>query len=128
MKIEWNFNNEAFTKAKEGIINTNADEDCLGNLYIGHLCFDLKMMNYENETVLDGDLYVGGIDSGYGETAEGKPYDLVDGICALNKKDLEEINTLGQFKKHVLEKALEHINGNEMLIQKANETELFNWN
>ena len=45
--------------------------DCLGSIYVGDICFDVTVGQPDDntETVLSLDMYVGGIDSGYGYSA-----------------------------------------------------------
>ena len=50
------------------------DNDFVGCVRIGDLCFDLVLREYNNEFVLDYDLYVGGIDDGYAYGKENYPY------------------------------------------------------
>jgi hypothetical protein len=69
------------------------EDDYLGSVRVGDLCFDLlTKFNTNNDMVLAYDLYVGGIDTGYGYSNPNKfnpekykeeddyPYDYVSGL------------------------------------------------
>lgn len=53
------------------------DGEYVGCVRVGELCFDLvvRSTHIEGRLVLDYDLYIGGVDSGYGYTKDGYPYD-----------------------------------------------------
>ena len=97
-------------------------EDYAGAVRLGDLCFDFVLIELEpNEPLyLLYDLYVGGIDSGYGYK-DGYPYDYFDGDCFkqgsldMNYKDF----------KSMAEKELTNFilkwKNDEYLIEKANE-------
>lgn len=102
----WNFNWDGFSEeifnkykkdTREGSIIA---DDCLGLVRIGNLCFDIITRNYENEesVVLDADLYVGGVDSGYGYSSSGYPYDFAGGFTIS-----DEIKTMSylEFKAYL---------------------------
>lgn len=68
MKFNWNsFTEEDFVNYCATIENERMfDNDFIGCVRIGDLCFDLIVREYNDEFVLDYDLYVGGFDDGYG--------------------------------------------------------------
>lgn len=132
MIIEWNFEEDAFNKAIKGVKNQDVTDFYLGYLRIGHLSFDLKLMDYQNETgvVLDGDLYVGGVDTGYAYTLTNNlPYDFLNGIQVLNKKNIDKFDTLGEFKKFLINEAINFVNQNDnnIIVEKMNMNSLFDW-
>ncbi|QUH21814.1 hypothetical protein [Alkaliphilus sp. B6464] len=132
MKTKWNFNEEDFNKAIKGVIEQDASEDFLGNLYIGHLSFDLKLMDYEDEigVVLDADLYIGGIDSGYGYTSiNNLPYDNDGGFQVLNKQNVNDFQSFYDFKQYLERKAVDYIikENNGVYIKKMNMDNIFDW-
>ena len=51
----------------------------VGCVRVGDLCFDLIAREYNDEFVLDYDLYVGGVDDGYGYGKDNYPYTEVGG-------------------------------------------------
>ena len=90
-------------------------------------------MDYQDNTgvVLDGDLYVGGVDTGYANTSTNNlPYDCVSGIQVLNKENVDEFKTFAEFKEYLLKKAIDFVNqskNNKILIEKMNMESLFDW-
>ena len=85
-----NFNKEQYEKMiQEYRKGTLKVDECIGQVRIGALCFDVITREYDLLT-LDFDLYVGGVDTGYGYStlAKGYPYDYVDG------GDLDVLNNL----------------------------------
>ena len=76
MKFNWDgFTEEDFVKYCATIENEKMfDNEFIGCVRIGDLCFDLMIREYNDEFVLDYDLYVGGIDDGYGYGNENSPY------------------------------------------------------
>ena len=82
MKFDWtNFTEVDFDdyciKAKN---NSITSEDYIGCVRVGDLCFDL-LISYDQhgKMFLAYDLYVGGVDTGYGCTASDYPYDYAEG-------------------------------------------------
>lgn len=61
----------------------NADDQLVdltvGNCRVGDLCFDLVVRDYDGNMHLAYDLYVGGVDTGYGYGRNNYPYDYDDG-------------------------------------------------
>lgn len=76
MKFNWDgFIEEDFANYCATIENEKMfDNDFIGCARIGDLCFDLVLREYNNEFVLDYDLYVGGVDDGYGYGKDNYPY------------------------------------------------------
>lgn len=75
---------EMFNNWDEVIKNNSLIDWTVGNCRIGDLCFDLvirdyRQVNNKSKLYLTYDLYVGGIDSGYGYGKDGYPYDYADG-------------------------------------------------
>lgn len=61
---------------------TAYDLDYIGAVRVGELCFDLVVREANDEGTamfLTYDLYVGGVDTGYGYKKDGYPYDYADG-------------------------------------------------
>lgn len=56
-------------------------DDYVGAVRVGDLCFDLVLRLYDESEglVLTYDLYVGGVDSGYGYGKNDYPYDYAEG-------------------------------------------------
>lgn len=132
MTIRWNFGEDEFRKAVEGIEKQDDSEDFLGNLYIGDLCFDLVLRDHEGDTgvVLDADLYVGGVDTGYGYTRTNQlPYDERDGFVVMNKSHFWKIGGLDNFRRHLFGAAMQFVNdsGDTQLMEKMNGASLFDW-
>ena len=62
----------------DGAVNTAGVVGCCR---VGDLCFDLRAWGCITEDEVPSlgfELYVGGVDTGYNETSEGRPYDIVD--------------------------------------------------
>ena len=85
-KFCWDGFDGAFTKEEfEETVkkaHERRDADYVGAVRLGDLCFDFTLVELEpNEPFyLLYDLYIGGIDSGYGYK-NGYPYDYFDGDC-----------------------------------------------
>ena len=99
----WDLTEEDWKKYPEEMLRNLDAFDCyntagvVGSCRIGDLCFDFRAWGDENGAALGYELYVGGVDSGYNETPNGYPYDLVTeyGEFDLGILDLP----LEQFKK-----------------------------
>lgn len=87
MKFDWtNFTEIDFVdycaKAENVIL---ASDDYVGCVRVGNLCFDLLMrFNEDEKWQLSYDLYVGGVDTGYGYSGRNSkipnyPYDYAEG-------------------------------------------------
>lgn len=80
MKFNWDgFTEEDFVdycaKVENNMFEYNVD--CIGSVRVGDLCFDLMAIENSNDFVidtLDYDLYIGGIDDGYGYGKDNYPY------------------------------------------------------
>lgn len=134
MKFKWNFSEEIYEKYKRNQRNhdlADAYGKFLGCIRTGNLCFDI--MNYGNMdcgNCLVFELYVGGVDTGYGYGKDNYPYDLCDVNDIENNEDLSNVK-FEDFKKEMEEYLEEHIkalegyvafgNINVNLIDKANE-------
>lgn len=86
------------------------EEDYLCNVRSGELCFDLIVREDElGEYKLFTDLYVSGIDTGYGQSETGKPYDFFGDIgYTFDIHDFRGMN-LDQFKTFISEKLTSEI-------------------
>ena len=83
MKFNWdNFTAEDFVNycamMENGMLK---GDDYVGSVRVGALCFDLLTRVYKDKQMyLDYDLYVGGVDTGYGYSKENNyPYDYEGG-------------------------------------------------
>lgn len=76
MKFNWEgFTEEDFVNYCATIENNKMfDNDYVGCVTVGVLCFDFIVMEYNDELVLNYDLYIGGIDDGYGYGKDNYPY------------------------------------------------------
>ena len=85
MIFNWdNFTKEDFVDYCAKVENDQMYEDTyIGCVRVGELCFDLVTRKYSEEEgiVLTYDLYVGGVESGYGYSRieDGYPYDYAEG-------------------------------------------------
>lgn len=73
---------DEWTKVQNWSDGELANGDFMGNVRVGDLCFDLSVygMDYgEDVPTLSFDLFVGGIDDGYGYADGGYPYTYYDG-------------------------------------------------
>lgn len=68
MKFNWKgFTEEDFVNYCATIENNQMfDNDFVGRVTVGDLCFDFIVREDNDEIVLDYDWYIGGIDDGYG--------------------------------------------------------------
>lgn len=91
----WDVDKEKFEACK-----TRNDMDCIGNVRVGNLCFDLIQRDDYEDAEIWIDCYVGGVDTGYGYGEDGYPYDYASGIgCVLDRSEykvysFEEFKTL----------------------------------
>ena len=118
-------------KAWDGIKRTIAEtefiegNDFFGCFKCGALCFDivLRDVSYTGkpiEWLLCADAYLLGIDSGYGYTKRGTPYDENDGICLEFDLEKEFEETLKSFTDQI-DKATQE---NKTWTEYANKTDL----
>jgi len=134
MKFKWNLQPE-FQRYKENQHTYTTESESgeyVGSVRVGNLCFDI--INWGNHLWFD--LYVGGVDTGYGYGADDYPYDYCDVASFAWNDDLTDISD-DDFKMELEKYIEEHIYANEgyvtdvgaipvSLIDKANE-ELREW-
>ena len=105
-------------------------DDYIGNIRVGKLCFDLVTRCHDtDQIILTFDLYVGGVDTGYGYSDRYEkqyPYDYADGGNFIN---IESMNYL-DFQKYAEDVLTKYINESEYTLanlpEKASE-ELVLW-
>lgn len=136
--MEWKWHNEYI----EDALDENREiiaYDYIGALRVGNLCFDLMERDCgefnQPEVKLFCDLYVSGIDTGYGYGKNDIPYDYADftgGVFELKEykgKSLEEFKKM--IEKECEKSIVEDDKKSELysLIEKANEEYNggFNW-
>jgi len=95
------FNDSAWEAVKdtiyEGEFRTEYS-DYFGCIVCGAVCFDLVLRDIDGEGYLFcADPYIIGIDSGYGYTKDGTPYDEYDGFCLYYNTDDSFNNALSSF-------------------------------
>lgn len=103
MKFDWtNFTEIDFTdycaKAENDLMH---EDEYVGCVRVGNLCFDLMVRDNDGKLYLSYDLYVGGVDSGYGYTASDYPYDYAEGG---NFEDTMISMSYEEFQKYAEEK------------------------
>ena len=94
-KFVWHFSKAVFEKCK-----TTDDGDYLGSISVGDLCFDI-IQREDDDGCLWIDCYVGGVDTGYGYSEKGYPYDYVSGVGMELSRDEYMSYTYEQFVKAV---------------------------
>lgn len=114
-EIKWNWQGSMIEKwldTRKNHPELYDDEfDYIGCVRAGDLCFDLVEREFGSDGLyLTADLYVGGIDSGYGYGVNGYPYDYFDEVTF--SWESEKIATLGmeEFKEFVGQKLTELVN------------------
>lgn len=133
MKFDWSkFTQNDFadycTKMKNDLLYA---DDYIGAVRVGDLCFDLVLRTYDEgkSLVLTYDLYVGGVDSGYGYSKiDDYPYDYAEGD---DFQDTCISMTYDDFKELAEASFIYYITNNKWysavnLVEKANE-ELHVW-
>ena len=134
MTFKWKLEPE-FTryKAEQHKYKKESDDgEYVGHVRVGNLCFDIT--SWGNHLWFD--LYVGGIDTGYGYGADNYPYDFCD-VAGFSWDDNLTHVSDDDFKKELEEYIEEHVNVMKSyvtdvkaisvnLIDKANE-ELKEW-
>ena len=79
------FNHSAWNAINETIQKNEfctEHSDYFGHVTCGAVCFDLVLRDCDSDGyLLCADPYLLGIDSGYGYTIDGTPYDEYDGFC-----------------------------------------------
>ena len=104
MKFDWtNFTRVDFTDYCAKVENDMlAADEYVGCVRVGNLCFDLLVrFDEDNKWWLSYDLYVGGVDTGYGYAESNYPYDYADGG---NFEDTMISMTYEEFQKYAEEK------------------------
>ena len=136
MKIKYLVSQNDLEKMKKYIAGSlskdKAQEDYVGKVIIGNLSVEFVLREYENGRVVDFDIYVGGVDSGYGYTEKNHtPYDYAQGGILLDIGTLDKVNKLDDLKNLIINKVFNFISNNEnqvLLLEKANEEEnLIDW-
>ena len=137
MKFNWIYNKDELKRYFEyrNYNKTEEDSDYITNIRAGVLCYDLIERYIDGIFYLYAELYVGGIDSGYGYVdldTERYPYDYCDSGCRYWKIDdfkNKDINTiLETIEADITERIIQsdHIYEGKSLVEMANE-ELHNW-
>lgn len=79
------FDHSAWDAVKDTIKNhkyCTEYSDYFGCIICGAVCFDIVLRDVDSDGyLLCADAYIIGIDSGYGYTKDGTPYDEYDGLC-----------------------------------------------
>lgn len=105
---------ELYAKLREGDVD---DDEYYGAVRIGDLCFDIVLHtsidwdgNFDAvDSYIDGDLYVGGIDSGYGYGKENYPYEFTYDGADMTVKEFLDLITYEEWKIKFEELAKETI-------------------
>lgn len=115
----WNMKEEDFQKAVDVIRKGEPAEEFLGNLYFGDLSIDFQLIG--EPAVLNFDVYVGGLDTGYGYTEKGKmPYGYADGGCVMDSTNILAFSSFEAFQAITAAKVLEFIGDHNWLLERAN--------
>ena len=124
MVFNWNdFKEENFNVACEELKGSDFNEVFIGAVRVGDLCFDILTREYNEKLYLDYDLYVGGVDTGYGY-ADDYPYDYCSGgsfAVACADMSYEEFKA---YAENIMKECIEKENAiyeHTSLIDKANE-------
>lgn len=98
MKFKWNIADEhRWDRYKKEQGEEESDSgNYIGSVRAGDLCFDI--LEWGNHLWLD--LYVGGVDTGYGYGADGYPYDFCD-FLGFAWYDIIRDTTDAEFKEQV---------------------------
>lgn len=136
MRFKWNLQQPEFSRYKkeqhEYDVISDSNGEYLGSVRCGDLCFDI--INWGDHLWFD--LYVGGVDTGYGYGADDYPYDYCDIASFSWYEDLTNISNdvfkyeieqyiiahLKEYKEYVTDMKSIHVD----LLEKANE-ELNDW-
>lgn len=134
MKFKWKLlpEFERYKRNQKKYEQDSGSGEFVGFVRVGNLCFDI--LDWGNHLWFD--LYVGGVDTGYGYGVDNYPYDYCDVASFTWKDNLTDVSN-DDFKKELEEYIEEHINAIEgyitdvkaipvSLIDKANE-ELKEW-
>lgn len=99
------FDRSAWDAVKDTIQNNKYRteySDYFGCVICGAVCFDLVLRDCgNNEYLFCADPYIIGIDSGYGYTNDGTPYDEYDGFCLDYDTDKSFEETLSSFTSQI---------------------------
>lgn len=110
-----------YVMSYENDLNNLLIDDCIGSCRIGELCFDILIRDYNSGIFcLTFDCYVGGIDSGYGYSHDGYPYDYADGGSFFYNDPCTWMS-FEEFKAIAERRFDKFIEENELLVAKANE-------
>ena len=123
-KFFWgNFGKEAFNECKLKAKNLQNADVYIGAVHVGDLCFDFLLRQYEESAPLwlDYDLYVGGIDQGYGYGRSDYTYEYADG-GGFGKEVLElSYEDFKNMAEKIMAEYIEKYDRSYNLVQKANE-------
>jgi len=131
MNFHWYINDDDWKNYPDKVKGAFDFDGCantagvVGYARVGELCFDLRAWGNRSENGLGYELFVGGVDSGYNETAKGYPYDLVDEYdefpMGVLKLPLEEFKKLAEPVFEGFIQMAAHTYKRADLIAKANE-------
>lgn len=115
------FPKEQFDKLISFIKDDTEDRTYFGAIRVGDLCFDIIF----GDGCIDGDLYIGGVDDGYGYSWKDKGYPYTFGFTGADVK-FDEFVTYEQYKALFEARAVKVIERNPEWTKKAKE-ELHIW-
>lgn len=124
MIINWNINEEEYRRGVKAVAKKleKPSEDYLGSVEFGALCVDFTLRDYGQKGLsLDYDVYVANVDTGYGVTEKGMPYDYRSGGSICTIEDVNAVSTFEQFKEVAKGKILDFISKDDKLVEKSNE-------
>ena len=132
---KWNLEEKDLEQIKE-VLKTNKliESDFMGSVEIGELSIEFVFRDYDSLLILDYDVFVGGVDSGYGYTTKKLPYDYASGGKLLDLDTINKITSFDNFKSYILKEVMEFINRSYYnvegirLIDKFNSQKFFDWN
>lgn len=135
-KIQWGFDEKCLQKAIDGI-KTNLQGIGIGQVQIGDLMVDFVLREDTDEnSVLDYDVYIGGLDAGYGYTEKNKiPYDYCGGGTVINSNNIDDFTSISKFKEITIKEINEYINSykdqtyinSRLLKDKADKQNVIDW-
>lgn len=108
-ELDWRWMSEESLKKWYSRELCNRDDDCIAQLRVGDLSFDLVERCVDGRYRLWLDLYVGGIDSGYGYGKDDYPYDYFDDVTACFYSYHLQSGSYTDMKKKIKAKAIELI-------------------
>lgn len=125
MKFDWsNFSEDIFNEYKGNKDNELYIDNYFGCARVGDLCFDFVAREFtEGILTLTYDLYVGGVDTGYGYGIDNYPYDYADGNSFKDITNMSYKEFVSYAEKVMTEYITNHENKYEYasLTEKANE-------